>query len=164
MLAYGAVLAVAAVSTYLLTFVVRTGSIRFGAVVLPDERRVHEAPMPTAGGLAIFGGFLLAIGVASQVGQFRPVFEGSSEPLGVVLGAAVIFAVGLADDLREMSAPAKLAGQVLAATVLYFLGVTMFYFRVPFADFIVLSPDLVPLLTVVWVVGMANALNLIDGL
>ena len=81
-----------------------------------------------------------------------------------MLGAAVIFAVGLADDLKEVSAPAKLAGQVLAASVLYFLGVTMFYFRVPFADFIVLSPDLVPLLTVLWVAGMANAVNLIDGL
>jgi len=120
--------------------------------------------MPTAGGLAMFAGFLLAMGVASQVGQFRPVFDGSSEPLGVVLGAGVIFAVGLADDLKEVSAPAKLAGQVLAASILYFLGVTMFYFRVPFADFIVLSPDLVPLLTVLWVAGMANAVNLIDGL
>jgi len=164
MLAYGIVLAVAAVSTYLVTFVVRTGAIRLGAVVLPDERRVHEAPMPTAGGLAMFAGFLLAMAVASQVGQFQPVFEGSSEPLGVVLAAAVIFAVGLADDLREMSAPAKLAGQVLAASILYFLGVTMFYFRVPFADFIVLSPDWVPLLTVLWVAGMANAVNFIDGL
>ncbi|HEX9969348.1 MAG TPA: MraY family glycosyltransferase, partial [Acidimicrobiales bacterium] len=78
--------------------------------------------------------------------------------------ATIIFFVGLVDDLREVSAPAKLAGMVLAGSVLYFLGVTMFYFRVPFADFVSLSADLVPLVTVLWVVGIANALNLIDGL
>ncbi len=68
------------------------------------------------------------------------------------------------DDLREVSAPAKVAGQVFAASVLGLAGVVMFYFRVPFFDFYVLSPDLGFLVTVLWVVGMANAVNLIDGL
>jgi UDP-GlcNAc:undecaprenyl-phosphate GlcNAc-1-phosphate transferase len=81
-----------------------------------------------------------------------------------VLAAAIILAVGLLDDLREVSAPAKVAGQVLAASVLGLAGVTMFYFRVPFADFFVLSPDLGFLVTVLWVVAMANAVNFIDGL
>jgi len=102
--------------------------------------------------------------VASQLPRFKPIFQSSSEPLGIVLGASIIFMVGLVDDLRDVSAPAKVAGQVLAASVLYFLGVTMFNFKVPFAGFIVLSPDLTPLLTVLWVVGIANAVNLIDGL
>jgi UDP-GlcNAc:undecaprenyl-phosphate GlcNAc-1-phosphate transferase len=83
----------------------------------------------------------------------------------VVLGAAVIFTVGMVDDLREMSAPAKMSGQVLAGTVLYFTGLTMLFFRVPLAGTtLVLSPDLAPLMTVLWVVGMANAVNFIDGL
>jgi UDP-GlcNAc:undecaprenyl-phosphate GlcNAc-1-phosphate transferase len=56
------------------------------------------------------------------------------------------------------------AGQVLAGSVLGLAGVTMFFFRIPFADFLVLSPDLGFLLTVLWVVGIANAVNLIDGL
>jgi UDP-GlcNAc:undecaprenyl-phosphate GlcNAc-1-phosphate transferase len=161
---YVAVLAVAALGTYGLTFVVRRLALRVGAVAQPDARRVHDRPTPTVGGAAMFLAFLIAMGVASQLPQFKPIFQSSSEPLGVVLGASIIFMVGLIDDLRNVSAPAKVAGQVLAASVLYFLGVTMFNFKVPFAGFIVLSPDLTPLLTVLWVVGIANAVNLIDGL
>ena len=155
---------VAAVGTWLLTFVARRLAVKFSLVVMPDDRRVHERPTPTAGGAAMFLAFLAAIVVASQLKQFHAVFRGNSEPLGVVLGAAVIVAVGLVDDLREMSAPAKTSGQVLAGTVLYFSGLTMLFFKVPFVGFIGLSPDLAPLMTVLWVVGMANAINLIDGL
>jgi UDP-GlcNAc:undecaprenyl-phosphate GlcNAc-1-phosphate transferase len=159
------VLAAAAVSTWLLTFVVRRLARRFSLVVMPDERRIHERPTPTAGGAAMFVAFLIAISVAAQLKQFRPVFRGNSEPLGVVLGAALIFTVGIVDDLREVSAPAKMSGQVLAGTVLYFTGLTMLFFRVPLAGTtLVLSPDLAPLMTVAWVVGMANAVNFIDGL
>jgi UDP-GlcNAc:undecaprenyl-phosphate/decaprenyl-phosphate GlcNAc-1-phosphate transferase len=155
---------VAAGGTWLLTFVARRLAVRFSLVVMPDERRVHERPTPTAGGAAMFLAFLAAMVVASQLKQFHAVFRGNSEPLGVVLGAAVIVAVGLVDDLREVSAPAKTSGQVLAGTILYFSGLTMLFFKVPFVGFIGLSPDLAPLMTVLWVVGMANAINLIDGL
>ncbi|MGH9066384.1 MAG: MraY family glycosyltransferase, partial [Acidimicrobiales bacterium] len=65
---------------------------------------------------------------------------------------------------REVSAPAKVAGMVLAASVLYFEGVTMLSFKIPGAGVVVLSPEILPLLTAVWVVGIANAINLIDGL
>jgi UDP-GlcNAc:undecaprenyl-phosphate GlcNAc-1-phosphate transferase len=109
-------------------------------------------------------GFLAAMAVATRIPQFDGVFDATSEPLGVVLGATIIFVVGLVDDLREVSAPAKVAGQVLAGSVLSLLGVTMLFFRVPFSDIVLLSPDIAPLVTVAWVVGMANALNLIDGL
>ncbi|MDP9074960.1 MAG: undecaprenyl/decaprenyl-phosphate alpha-N-acetylglucosaminyl 1-phosphate transferase, partial [Actinomycetota bacterium] len=158
-------MAVAAVGTYGLTFVARRLAARFSLLVMPDERRVHERPTATAGGAAMFMAFLAAMVVASQLKQFRPVFRANSEPLGVVLSAAVIVAVGLADDMREVSAPGKVSGQVLAGTILYFSGVTMLFFRVPFiGTTLVLSPDLAPLMTVFWVVGMANAVNLIDGL
>ncbi|HSS11889.1 MAG TPA: MraY family glycosyltransferase [Acidimicrobiales bacterium] len=138
--------------------------MKFSLVVMPDERRVHDRPTPTAGGAAMFLAFLAAMVVASQLKQFHAVFRQSSEPLGVVLGAAVIVAVGLVDDVREVSAPAKMSGQVLAGTILYFSGLTMLFFKVPFIGFIGLSPDLAPLMTVVWVVAMANAINFIDGL
>jgi UDP-GlcNAc:undecaprenyl-phosphate GlcNAc-1-phosphate transferase len=161
---YALVFAVAAVGTWGLTFVVRRVAVRIGAVVMPDERRVHATPTPTLGGAAMFVAFLLAMAVASQMSQFKEVFQSSSAPLGVVLAATITFCVFLVDDLREMSAPAKLAGQVLAGSALALLGVTMFFFRIPFAGFISLSPDLEPLATVLWVVGMANAVNLIDGL
>ena len=113
----------------------------------------------------MFLAFLAAMVVASQLKQFRPIFRANSEPLGIVLAAAVVIAIGLADDLREVSPPGKVSGQVLAGTILYFAGVTMLFFRVPFiGTTLVLSPDIAPLMTVVWVVGMANAVNLIDGL
>jgi len=162
--AYAVVFAVAAGVCFLLTPLVWRLAARLGAVVPPDDRRVHLRPTPTLGGVAMLGGLLAALGVAYQLPELRPVFANSSEPLGVALAAVVILAVGVLDDLREVSAPAKVAGQVLAGSVLGLAGVTMFYFRIPFGDFVVLSPDLSFLVTVVWVVALANAVNLIDGL
>jgi UDP-GlcNAc:undecaprenyl-phosphate GlcNAc-1-phosphate transferase len=114
----------------------------------------------------MFAGLLAAMAVASQLNQFREMFKGSSEPLGILLAAGVMFVVGAVDDLRDVSPPAKIAGQVLSGSVLSLFGVTMLYFRVPFAsyDYVVLSPDLAALVTVLTVVVLANALNLIDGL
>ena len=84
---------------------------------------------------------------ASQLDQFHEMFDGSSEPLGLLLAAGVMFVVGAVDDLRDVSPPAKIAGQVLSGSILSLFGVTMLYFRVPFAsyDYVVLSPDLAPL-------------------
>ncbi len=161
---YLIVLAVALGTTLVTTPLVRILAMRIGAVVRPDDRRVHERPTPTLGGAAMYLGFLAAMATATRISQFDGVFSSTSEPLGVVLGATIIFVVGLVDDLREVSAPAKVAGQVLAGSVLSLLGVTMLFFRIPFGDIVLLSPDLAPLVTVLWVVGMANAVNLIDGL
>jgi UDP-GlcNAc:undecaprenyl-phosphate GlcNAc-1-phosphate transferase len=104
--------------------------------------------------------------VASQLEQFREMFDGSSEPIGILVAAGAMFVVGLIDDVREVSPPAKVAGQVLSGGALSLFGVTMLYFRVPFAsyDYIVLSPDLAALVTILAVVALANAMNLIDGL
>jgi len=163
---YAVILAVAAVSTWLLTFVVRLVAPRIGAISIPGPRSVHDRPTPSLGGAAMFVGFLVAIAVASQIPQFGEMFDNSSEPLGLILAAGVMFGVGALDDLREVSPPAKVAGQVLSGSILSLFGVTMLFFRVPFAstEYVVLSPDLAPLVTVLTVVVMANAINLIDGL
>lgn len=163
---YSVVLAVAAVSTFLLTFVVRRLAVRVGAVSVPGPRSVHDRPTPSLGGAAMFAAFLLAMAVASRIPQFSEMFDDSSEPFGLVLAAGVMFVVGALDDFREVSPPAKLAGQVLSGGLLSLMGVSMLYFRVPFAstEYVVLSPDLAPLVTVATVVLMANAINLIDGL
>jgi UDP-GlcNAc:undecaprenyl-phosphate GlcNAc-1-phosphate transferase len=63
-----------------------------------------------------------------------------------------------------MSAPAKVAGQFLAASILYFSGATMYQLKLPFAGFIVLGPSVLPIITAVWVFALSNAVNLIDGL
>ena len=145
---------------------VRRLAIRAGAVVPPNPRGVHTRPMVSLGGAAMFVGFLVAMAVAWQVPQFDEMFTGSSEPLGVVLAAAVMFAVGALDDLRDVSPPAKIAGMVLAGGLLSLFGVQMLFFRVPFfsGDTIVLAADLAPIVTVLMVVLFANAINLIDGL
>ncbi|HET9442386.1 MAG TPA: MraY family glycosyltransferase, partial [Acidimicrobiales bacterium] len=163
LLAYAGVFGISAGACFLLTFLTRRLAIRFGAVVMPDERRIHTRPLPTSGA-SLFLGFLAAMAVASRMDAFEPVFRGSSEPLAIVLGATTIFVVGLLDDLLEVSAPAKMAGIVLAGSVLSTLGVVMVFFRIPFVDLVGISPDLAPLVTVLWVAGMANAVNLIDGL
>lgn len=165
---YALVFGVAAGVTWLFTWVVRWAAPRIGAVSMPDSdsRHTHSRPTPTLGGAAMFVGLLAAMLVASRMNQFHEMFDSSSEPLGVLLAAGIMFVVGALDDMREVSPPAKISGQALSGAVLSLMGVTMLYFRIPFAasDFVVLSPDLAPLITVAWVVVMANAINLIDGL
>ena len=162
--AYAVVLAVVAVTTFAVLFAVRRLAFRVGAVVRPDERRVHERPTPTLGGIAMLVGVLVGMGVAWLMGSFDSVFSGSTEPLGLVIAAIVILVVGVIDDLRDVSAPAKIAGMVVAASVLVIAGISILVFRVPFAGVFVLSTDWSYLISVLWVVGMANAINLIDGL
>lgn len=165
---YALVFGVAAGVTWLFTWVVRWVAPRIGAVSMPDSdsRHTHTRPTPTLGGAAMFVGLLAAMLMASRMDQFHEMFDSSSEPLGVLLAAGIMFVVGALDDVKEVSPPAKISGQALSGAVLSLMGVTMLYFRIPFAesDFIVLSPDLAPLITVLWVVVMANAINLIDGL
>ena len=162
--AYLVVVVVAGVVTLAVTPLVRRAAVRFGAVVRPDERRVHERPTPTLGGVAMFAGLLAGMGTAWFMGAFDEVFAGNTEPLGLVVAAAIILLVGVIDDIVEVSAPAKVAGTVLAASVLVLSGVSMLNFRVPFAGIIVLSPDWSYLISVLWVLGMVQAVNLIDGL
>ena len=161
---YVLVLLVAAGATAALTVPCRRLSVRTGYVALPNERTMHTRPIPYGGGAAMFLGFLVAMLAAAAVPQLRPIFKDSSEALGVVLAAGAIFAVGLIDDVRDMSAPAKMAGQVLAASILYFMGVTMYEFKLPLAGFVVLTPGIIPLITAAWVIALTNAINFIDGL
>ena len=156
--------AVAAIVTFVTTPIVTRLAHRVGWVVQPDERRVHKVATPDVGGIAMFVGFVVALDLAWRMGRFAPVFDNNSEPLGVLLAAAVIFGTGLIDDIREISSPAKVTGTVIAGLVLVWFGATMFYFRIPFLDVFVLSNDWVPIITILWLMGMSQAVNLIDGL
>ncbi len=151
-------------TTVAVTPLVRRLAIRLGAVVAPDALRVHKRPTPTLGGVAMYIGFLAGLTTATQVPQFDPVFRDTSEPLGIVLGATAILLVGAVDDLFDISPPAKTAGMVLAGSALSLLGVSMLWFRAPLFGIISVSPDLAPLVTVLWVYALANAVNFIDGL
>ncbi|MET0727470.1 MAG: MraY family glycosyltransferase [Acidimicrobiales bacterium] len=154
----------AALVTLVSTPLFRWLSFRVGAVQRPDDRRVHTRPTALLGGAGIFLGVLAGLGVAWRVDQFTEVFRASTVPVGVALAALVIYLVGQVDDLREVSPPAKIAGSVLAGSILSISGVSILFFRVPFAGLLSLSPDMSALLTVLWVIGMSTAINYVDGL
>lgn len=137
---------------------------RQGWMATPDERRMHPAPTPDVGGIGMFLGILAGVVAAVILGDFAPLFQDSTEIVGVVIASAIIFLVGIIDDIRDVSPPAKVTGIVVAAGALVWFGVTMFQFRLPFLDVFVISDDWVPLITVLWLLGMTQAINLIDGL
>lgn len=146
-----------------LPFVIRVAH-RQGWMATPDERRMHPVPTPDVGGIAMFIGILAGVVGASLIGDFDRLFQDSTEIVGFVVACAIIFTLGIIDDIRDVSPPAKVTGIVVAAVALVWFGVTMFQFRLPFLDVFVLSDDWVPLITVLWLLGMTQAINLIDGL
>jgi UDP-GlcNAc:undecaprenyl-phosphate GlcNAc-1-phosphate transferase len=154
---------VAAVVTFVATPLVRWFSVRFGAIDHPSDRKVHAEPTPTLGGLALFAGIVVAGYVASQMPEFEGVFTASSEAAGILAGAVIIFALGVVDDLRDLPAPVKLAGQVFASGILFLSGVKMQFVLLPGGAYN-LSDDVSVLVTVLWLVAMINAVNLVDGL
>jgi UDP-GlcNAc:undecaprenyl-phosphate GlcNAc-1-phosphate transferase len=161
---YAIVLVVTAVVTAALVPLMMRLAGRLGAIAIPNDRKVHAAPTPTLGGGAMFIGMVAGIGAASLLGQFDTMFESPANIIGVVGAAFVIFVTGVIDDVREVSAPAKVAGIVLAGSILALAGISIVNVPLPVVGFTVLTPDLAALVSVLWVLVMANAVNLTDGL
>ena len=155
---------VAAVVTAIMTPIVAFLARKFGFLATPDERRNHPEATPDIGGVAFFIALVAAIFTAWQMDRFDPLFKNNSELVGVIIAGLIVFVLGLIDDIHEVSAPMKVTGIVVAAVALIWQGVTMIYFRAPFVDVFVLSNDWIPLFTVLWLLGMTQAINLIDGL
>jgi UDP-GlcNAc:undecaprenyl-phosphate GlcNAc-1-phosphate transferase len=146
------------------TPLVRWLAVKMGAIDRPSDRKVHPKPTPTGGGLGILIGVLFGLAVAYLIPEFRRLYRQTLELQGTIFAALVITAVGLLDDRRALSAPAKAAGQILAAGLLILNGVELLFFWFPSQGVISMGPDLAVPLTVVWVLIMVNAVNLIDGL
>lgn len=146
---------VAFIASILLTPLVKRLAFRVGAVDRPNYRKVHAKIMPRLGGLAIYLAFLIGILI------LRPMHEAM---LPLLIGSFVIIVTGALDDMFEISAKAKLLGQLIAAViVIFFGGIQIEQINLPFGgelDFGFLS---IPL-TIIWIVGITNAINLIDGL
>src|SRR5436190_526416 len=145
--------ALALVVVWIATPVVKTLAWRIGAIDEPRERGLHQFPTPRLGGLAIFVG-VLAAGIA-----FLP---HDHQTRGILIGAAVIVVVGVADDLLELSADVKLAGQILAAVVPVASGVRVETMTLPFLGHLDLGTAAYPL-TVFGLVAVMNMVNFIDG-
>ncbi len=155
-----AAFAIAAVLSYFFTPPVKNFAHKVGAIDVPkDARRMHKKPIPRLGGLAIYGGFLCSILIFGQLDETM---------LCVLLGAAIIVALGIFDDVLALGAKLKFVVQIVAAAIPVCIGnlqIGLFTNLNPLSDtpFVHLGILAVPV-TIIWIVGITNAVNLIDGL
>ena len=160
---YLLVLLVAAGVTYLLSGLARRLAFRYNAVAMVRERDVHTKPIPYFGGVSMWFGLAAALLVAAQLpwlGGFPLVTHDAG---AVLFAGGLICAVGVMDDMVELNALAKIAGQLLAAGVVVLNGVKVYW--IPLPDSIVSLDDGTSItLTVVFIFVAVNAINLIDGL
>ena len=156
--------AIAFVVTVAVTPVVRRAALSRSWTDEPDGvRKLHGRTTPSAGGLAIFAGVAVATAVAAVALPWLGVGEMELHPL-VVLGAFAVVALGAADDIRGLGFKAKLAVEVLVAYGLLHAGLRVDLSALPFVGDDVFLDALYSIpLTILWVVGVMNAVNLIDG-
>jgi UDP-GlcNAc:undecaprenyl-phosphate GlcNAc-1-phosphate transferase len=153
----------AAAVTYLLTPPVRSLALRFGFMAEVRDRDVHDEPTPRLGGLAMVGGILAGLLLASKLPMMRAVFEdGGNTAIALLSGVAIIVVLGMVDDRWGLDAPTKLAGQVLAAGVMAFQGIAIIW--LPIGGTFVLDPITSVGFTVIIVLVSINAINFVDGL
>ena len=155
----------AAVVSYLLCVVARELAMRAGAVAQVRDRDVHAVPIPYFGGVAMLGG----LGAGFLVAHHLPFLSRSGPQVfhdaGVVLvGGAIICAVGVLDDIIELDALTKFGGQVVAAAFLVLNGVQLWSLNLPGVGQFVLDSSQAILVSVVLILGTVNAINFVDGL
>jgi UDP-GlcNAc:undecaprenyl-phosphate GlcNAc-1-phosphate transferase len=138
------------ISSFLLTVLlvppIRRLAIRLRCISLPTGERWHRRPTPSLGGGAFFLGFFLPV-------LFFSSYPFSSLPLAVT--SFQMFILGICDDLRRLNPATKLMGQIIAAATAIFFGYSLHFFTWPLLD---------ALLTALWIVGLANAVNLLDNM
>ncbi|MFD5462280.1 MraY family glycosyltransferase [Kitasatospora sp. NPDC127059] len=161
---YLLVLFCTAAVTYLLTGPVRKFAIAAGAMPPVRARDVHREPTPRLGGIAMFGGLCAGILVASQLDNLSKVFNGGSDIRALLSGAGIMFLLGVLDDKWGVDALVKLGGQMIAAGVMVWQGVTVITLPVPGVGPVAVSPTQGMVISVTLVVVMVNAVNFIDGL
>ena len=152
-------IAVAFVIAFASTPIVKSFAVKVGAMDVPrDERRVHDHPIPRMGGMAIFLGFLLSVVLFADI---------TKQVQGILIGAVIIVATGVIDDIISLRYWVKLIAQIAAAAVAVAHGVVIEVLMNPniFSEneALVLGFLSVPI-TIIWIVGITNSVNLIDGL
>jgi UDP-GlcNAc:undecaprenyl-phosphate/decaprenyl-phosphate GlcNAc-1-phosphate transferase len=154
-----------------LTPLVRSLAFRCGAAHAPRSRDVHQEPIPRWGGLAIYAAFLIALAVTALAAAnlFDPpwrILERTwRQGLGLALAGVILSVVGAIDDRWELSAGKQLIVQVACALLVIPFGVRIEFVTNPFTgEMLWLHPALSWSLTVLWLVGVANAVNWIDGI
>ncbi|TDL32600.1 undecaprenyl/decaprenyl-phosphate alpha-N-acetylglucosaminyl 1-phosphate transferase [Jeotgalibacillus sp. S-D1] len=143
------------VLSIILTPIVKRFSIAIGATDTPDARKVHNKIMPRMGGLAIFISFIIGILFVYPEGQYT---------WPIIVGASIIILTGALDDLFQLPPKLKVLGQLVAAlTVILWGGVQVEFINLPFGGKLEFGYLAIPL-TLLWIIGITNAINLIDGL
>lgn len=146
------------------TPLVKTVGLKSGYVDLPSERKVHKQPMVRLGGVSIFLGTLTALLIIWWLGGFQGLPPSREwEVWGVTVGGLAFFLIGLADDLYNLSPVSRLIMQFVVASLAWLVGVRIDFLSIPFTDLIHIGWLSLPI-TTFWLVGMANAINWIDGL
>lgn len=167
-------IAIAFLLAFITAFVITPYTIRLakkvGAVDYPNDRRINKKPMPRLGGLAVIAGFMVSaiylIITMSIEKKVNFAEEGLNRKLiGCLLGAIILGITCYIDDVKDIKPLVKLAGQVIAAIVVVSSGVLIDNFTIPFKENNVMLNEVFSfVLTVGWIVGITNAINLIDGL
>lgn len=146
---------------YALVPVMRKIALRTGFVDMPNQRKIHTDPIPLLGGAAMFAGFFATTMLRGDI---------TREYIGLALGALVIFLVGLIDDYaktrgKDFPALPKFLGQILAAAILVYFDVRIETITAPFGDrgYWDLPLWLSVIATLLWVVGITNMFNFLDG-
>jgi len=150
--------AISLLLSMMLIWIIRRLSIRYGWVVNPRNDRWHSKPTPTLGGIGIYLAFVICLFLISSffggIGLSR---------WGLLAGSTIVFVVGLYDDFKKISPPAKLIGQIIAAALVIYLGYTTNFFTPKIHNTILaILPNI--LLTFIWLIGITNAINLLDNM
>ncbi len=152
-------LGVAVLASFLFTPVVKAFANRVGAVDIPkDDRRMHNKPIPLLGGLAIFLAFMLSVLLFAQIDR---------QVKGMLLGAVIIVLLGVIDDIHPLNAIFKFCVQILAAVVAVAHGNVIQFLSNPifFGESLYFNLGFLAVpVTIIWIVAITNAVNLIDGL
>lgn len=132
---------------------------KIGAIDVPkDKRRVHKKPIPRLGGLAIYYGFLISVLFFCNIDK---------QLIGIIAGSLLIVGVGILDDVVQLRASVKFIVQIIAALIVAYCDVRIkaISMPVPMVEGGILSLGYLSIpVTVLWIVGVTNAVNLIDGL
>ena len=164
-LMYGGLFAIAFIISLLITPLIKKLAIAIGAVDQPEQRKVHSKVMPRMGGLAICLAFFIPLIVVLKFNIIEinnPIFS-DRQITGFIIGGLIILGVGVLDDIYQLSAKYKLIGQLVAAAVVINSGVQVQYITLANQSVYEFGWLSIPI-TLLWIIGVTNALNLIDGL
>ena len=154
--------------TYFLTPVVIKVSSEKGFVDRPNERKVHKEPIPYGGGIATFIGFLVASCVGMAIWKhLNPEIPSRDVMLfcGFLVAAFLLCVTGFIDDIINMPAKVKLLCQIFTVSIVMFFGIIVNFVTNPFGEGLIYLPMYIAVpVTIFWIVGITNAVNLLDGL